>query len=443
MSDNGKPAAADEQQRRTNAGIVSRSYAAGETVYSEGDEGEVLFVIQQGAIELRPTNLADADPPDVERLGPGDTFGEMTVIRGSRREATAIVTQDAKLLLIDALTYSQMVRDNAEIAVRIIRRLAMRLDDTTQRAQRYRITNELRVPRAGAPEPALAVGMPSRPPWLAAAGIPLPEPDDVRTMRQLEQPSADPRRRRALILLLFSSTLLCAAIAWRTLSRPGLNQPTTVAGAVRAAADTPLPAAPPEAARDLATAPTPAAPTARDPVVPSAPPAAAGASAVATPPADARETRLRRSVAAGARRRPDREPPPLAVRSTAATLRIEAETAGTVEIDGLSRGPAPVVVNVAAGVHALVFVPDADAGIKLKRSVTAGAGVETIVRFSRTSPDAPGARTEASPPDDRAAGGASDGSASFAGPDVAPGDSSQAASPRRTVRTDNKNPWRN
>lgn len=474
MRNNGRPAAQDEQERGSGTAAVSRSFGAGEAVYRQGDEGDVLFVIQAGEVELRTaTDDAPWDAEVLERLGPGDTFGEMTVIRGSRREATAVVTRDAKLLVIDAPTYSQMVRDNAEIASRIIRRLAGRLDDTTRRAQRYRGSSEHQPVGAGAGEAWIEGGGASRPPWVAATGLSLPARDDEpASERRVDNPTVRLRRKRALRRLILAAALVCAAIVWRIITSRDPSQPT-LAGAGGTIADTSLgtassSAAPPGAEPLPATAPAPAAPSALDPAGPSATPASAPevdpavasvtpapgvTAAAATPPADARQRLFRPGARVRRSRRGGRTPSTPAVSATTATLRIEAEVAGTVEVDGLSRGPAPIVVSVSAGMHTLSFTPTADPGAKLNRRIMAGAGIETVVIFPRPRRDAPDVRPAVSQPDEPGTGGPDDepgtrgpggGSPTGAALDAVAGSGggSNAALRDRTRRTDNKDPWR-
>lgn len=465
MASNGRPAAQDGQQQRSSTAAVSRSFGAGETVYRQGDEGDVLFVIQAGEVELRTaTDDAAGDADVLERLGPGDTFGEMTVIRGSRREATAVVTQDARLLLVDAPTFSQMVRDNAEIAVRIIRRLAVRLDDTTQRAQRYRESGEHQAVGAGAVDAWIEGGGASRPSWVAAAGLSLSAPDgEAAAERRVDNHAVRLRRKRALQRLILAAALVCAALVWRIVTSRAPSQPTLTGlggtaadtslgtaslrtatpSAVPSPATTPPPAAPPTL-DPAAPSATPASAPALEPTVPSVTPAAGSTAAAATSLADARQRRLRPGARWGGYRRGGRMPSTPAASATTASLRIEAEVAGTVEIDGLSRGPAPVVVSVAAGVHTLSFTPIADPGTKLNRRVIAGAGIETVVLFPRPGRAAPDVRPAVSQPDDPGTGVAGREAPTGAAPDAVAGsgEGSNAALPDRSRRTDNKDPWR-
>jgi len=70
---------------------------------------------------------------DVEKtlviLGKGDFFGEMSILNNKPRSATAEVIEDARLLAIDSQTFEVMVRSNTEIAVRLIKNLAARLQE--------------------------------------------------------------------------------------------------------------------------------------------------------------------------------------------------------------------------------------------------------------------------------------------------------------------------
>jgi CRP-like cAMP-binding protein len=86
-----------------------------------------MFVIQSGKIAI------SKQVRDVEKilavLGPGEFFGEMAIISNKPRNATATVMEDAKLLVIDPKTFEAMIRGNAEIAVRMIKKLAERLSE--------------------------------------------------------------------------------------------------------------------------------------------------------------------------------------------------------------------------------------------------------------------------------------------------------------------------
>jgi CRP/FNR family cyclic AMP-dependent transcriptional regulator len=99
----------------------------GTVLFREGEPGKEMFVLQSGKVAI------SKKVRDVEKvlaiLGPGEFFGEMAIISNKPRNASAIVEEDAKLLMIDPRTFEAMIRGNSEIAVRMIKKLAERLSD--------------------------------------------------------------------------------------------------------------------------------------------------------------------------------------------------------------------------------------------------------------------------------------------------------------------------
>src|SRR5580700_5997212 len=96
-----------------------REYAPGDVLFREGEAGEVMFVIQSGAVRIAKT-VAGTDKT-LAVLGPGEFLGEMAILNGKPRTATATVVEPARCLVIEARTLEQMVARNAEIALRLIK----------------------------------------------------------------------------------------------------------------------------------------------------------------------------------------------------------------------------------------------------------------------------------------------------------------------------------
>ncbi len=99
---------------------------AGTVLFKEGDEGARMFVIQSGKVSITKT-VRDEDKT-LAILGPGEFLGEMAILNDKPRTATATVVEEAKLLVLDGRTFEQMVVSNTEIAVRLIKKMARRLD---------------------------------------------------------------------------------------------------------------------------------------------------------------------------------------------------------------------------------------------------------------------------------------------------------------------------
>lgn len=111
----------------------AKDYEPGTVLFREGDPGDFMYVIQSGEIEIRRMI------GDVERvlavLPAGEFFGEMALINQRPRSATAVVKQLSRLLVIEGRTFEAMIRGKTEIAVRMIKTLAGRLERANQQIE--------------------------------------------------------------------------------------------------------------------------------------------------------------------------------------------------------------------------------------------------------------------------------------------------------------------
>jgi CRP/FNR family transcriptional regulator, cyclic AMP receptor protein len=103
-----------------------RQYRPGDILCREGDRGDEMFVIQSGAVRI----VKDVGGKEcvLAVLGPGEFLGELAILNGKPRTATAVVVEPTRCLLIDSRTLEHMVSTNAEISMRLIKKLAKRLD---------------------------------------------------------------------------------------------------------------------------------------------------------------------------------------------------------------------------------------------------------------------------------------------------------------------------
>ncbi len=111
----------------------ARDFAPGVVLFEEGQPGDYMYVVQRGEVEIR------RQVGETERvlavLPPGEFFGEMAILNGRPRSATAVVKTDARLLVIEGKTFEAMLRAKPEIALRIIRALATRLEGANQQIE--------------------------------------------------------------------------------------------------------------------------------------------------------------------------------------------------------------------------------------------------------------------------------------------------------------------
>ena len=117
-------------------------FTEGERIFDEGDSGDVLYIIQAGEVELTRRSLSGRHT--VANLGPGEFFGEMSIVLGEQRNARATALCETRLLELDGETLEAMCIERPEIAIRIISRLTERLIDSERRLAALGVDDLLR-----------------------------------------------------------------------------------------------------------------------------------------------------------------------------------------------------------------------------------------------------------------------------------------------------------
>ena len=102
-----------------------RRHPSGTVLFREGDRGETMYVIRSGKVNI-VKRIGDSEIT-LAVLGPGEFFGEMALLEGLPRSASAVVADEAMLIELEHSAFATLVRRNSEIALRLLRRLSSRL----------------------------------------------------------------------------------------------------------------------------------------------------------------------------------------------------------------------------------------------------------------------------------------------------------------------------
>lgn len=108
----------------------AKDFKAGTVLFEEGQPGDHMYVITHGEVEIR-RNVGETERV-LAVLPAGEFFGEMAILNARPRSATAVVRVDSRLLVIAGNTFEAMLRARPEIAMRIIKALATRLENANQ-----------------------------------------------------------------------------------------------------------------------------------------------------------------------------------------------------------------------------------------------------------------------------------------------------------------------
>jgi len=96
-----------------------RTMNEGTTVFIENMPGESLFLITKGSIRIS-TMFAEGDEKTLVVLGPEDVFGEMAVIDGLPRSATARVAENAQLISFKKKDLERLCSEDAVLALKLV-----------------------------------------------------------------------------------------------------------------------------------------------------------------------------------------------------------------------------------------------------------------------------------------------------------------------------------
>lgn len=92
----------------------------------QGEIGTGFFVIAAGSVRVI------RDGATLAELGPGDFFGELSVLDGKPRNAQVVSTEPTTCLALASWDFEAVVRDQPSVALAILRELAGRLRELTE-----------------------------------------------------------------------------------------------------------------------------------------------------------------------------------------------------------------------------------------------------------------------------------------------------------------------
>jgi small-conductance mechanosensitive channel/CRP-like cAMP-binding protein len=127
----------EDDFRNLLAAAEYRAYGGGETVIREGDEGDHLYHIYSGAMNVIKGGQV------VARLGPGDFFGEISLVTGERTNATVTAERESVVLLVSSARFKQVVDMNEAMAEKLSALITRRQEEMQAFSERNRAVDGL------------------------------------------------------------------------------------------------------------------------------------------------------------------------------------------------------------------------------------------------------------------------------------------------------------
>ena len=125
-------ALAPDDLRRVAQVAVPRRFASGQVIFREGDESDTCYVVRRGHCRAIRENT-DGRTIALAHFGPGDIFGELAMFDDERRSATIETLDDVSAIAIAGSDMRRLLREHADIAVKLVIGVARRLREANQR----------------------------------------------------------------------------------------------------------------------------------------------------------------------------------------------------------------------------------------------------------------------------------------------------------------------
>ncbi|GAA1793597.1 Crp/Fnr family transcriptional regulator [Nocardioides hankookensis] len=128
-------AALDTEERgRILRAARRRSYARGDVLVNEGDPSDSLHLVAAGRLAVR-VSTPDGDHATINLLGPGDYFGELSLLDGRPRvrSATIIALEPAECLTLSAAEFRDLRARHRAADQLLLALMAGRIDELSAR----------------------------------------------------------------------------------------------------------------------------------------------------------------------------------------------------------------------------------------------------------------------------------------------------------------------
>jgi CRP-like cAMP-binding protein len=112
-------------------GRFTRTFQAGEMIFSEFEPGDNFYLIQSGRVQL--VKIIGDIERTLDILQPSEMFGEMAILEKSPRSATAIALDTVKVLEFNSQNFEILMLGNPQIALKLLRMFAKRIYDSKRR----------------------------------------------------------------------------------------------------------------------------------------------------------------------------------------------------------------------------------------------------------------------------------------------------------------------
>ncbi len=111
--------------------LIDRKFPKDAVIFEEGSVGDYMYLIREGQVKV--TKMSDDGREKIlEMLEPGDFFGDMSLLDREPRSASVKTTLACVLLALSRQDFLDLLRQNSEVSMEMLRVLSRRLRETDE-----------------------------------------------------------------------------------------------------------------------------------------------------------------------------------------------------------------------------------------------------------------------------------------------------------------------
>lgn len=109
----------------------AKTFQKDDIIFSEFEPGDTFYLIQSGTVEI--TKIMGDIEKTIDILQPGEIFGEMAILEGAPRSASAVAREKMKALEFNRENFEILMMGNPQIAFKLLKLFTKRIYDQKRR----------------------------------------------------------------------------------------------------------------------------------------------------------------------------------------------------------------------------------------------------------------------------------------------------------------------
>lgn len=117
------------------AALRARRFRRGEVIFHAGDPGDALFIITSGQVKITLPSDDGSEPAILTTVGPGGFFGELALLDGVARSATAVALEASETRILRRDAFDRLVDEEPALRHALLEALAAEIRRLTAQVE--------------------------------------------------------------------------------------------------------------------------------------------------------------------------------------------------------------------------------------------------------------------------------------------------------------------